>query len=201
VELLVATGNAGKLREIRRLLADERVTVYGLEDFSELPEIVEDGETFQQNALKKARTIAEHTGKLTLADDSGLVVEFLDGAPGVYSARYSGTDADDAVNNRKLLAEMAGVPLQKRRAAFCCAMALVTPLGEVHEVCGRVEGVILETPRGEGGFGYDPLFWVPDYQQSMAEIPLEEKNRISHRGQALKLMLPILHQLNLTLTN
>lgn len=195
MELLVATRNAGKLREIRELLADEGFTVYGLADFPDLPEVVEDGDTFQANALKKACQIARLTGKATLADDSGLAVEALNGAPGVYSARYAGDDADDAANNRKLLRELRGVPSEKRSAAFCCAMALVTSDGTVHEVSGRVEGVILEASRGEGGFGYDPLFWLPDYQQSMAEIPLRDKNRISHRGQALSKILPILRRL------
>jgi len=195
MEFLVATRNAGKLREIRSLLGDEGFVVLGLEDFPDLPEVIEDGETFQANALKKARQIAGFTGKTTLADDSGLVVEALGGAPGVFSARYAGEGADDAANNRKLLREMKGIALDNRRAAFCCAMALVTDSGEVHEVNGRVEGVILEAARGEEGFGYDPLFWLPDYQRSMAEIPLQEKNRISHRGQALCKMLPILKQL------
>jgi len=195
VELLVATRNAGKLREIRDLLAGEGIAVYGLADFPDLPEVVEDGDTFQANAIKKARQIAQATGKTTLADDSGLEVEALGGAPGVYSARYAGDDADDAANNRKLLSELKGIDPENRRAAFCCAMALVTSHGEIHEVCGRVEGVVLEHNQGEGGFGYDPLFWLPDHQQSMAQIPLHEKNRISHRGQALSRMLPILRRL------
>lgn len=196
MELLVATRNAGKLREIRSLLQDSGFEVFGLDDFDDLPEVVEDGETFAENALKKARQIAEHTGKTTLADDSGLVVEALAGAPGVYSARFAGADADDAANNRKLLAEMTGIPQEGRRAAFYCAMALVTSTGGIHQVSGQVEGMILEQAVGTGGFGYDPLFYLPDYALTMAEIPLDEKNRISHRGQALASMLPWLKALS-----
>lgn len=196
MELLVATRNAGKLREIRRLLTGSGFEVLGLDDFPDLPEVVEDGETFAENALKKARQIAVLTGKTTLADDSGLVVEALGGAPGVYSARFAGHDADDAANNRKLLAELAGVPSHKRGAAFHCAMALVTCDGDIRQVDGQVSGQILEQPVGTDGFGYDPLFWLSEFGMTMAEIPLDEKNRISHRGQALSLMLPKLMALS-----
>jgi XTP/dITP diphosphohydrolase len=193
MELVVATRNAGKLKEIRRLLADENVTVLGLDAFPELPEVVEDGATFAANARKKAQAVARATGRLTLADDSGLEVAALGGAPGVYSARYAGEGAGDAANNAKLLTEMAGVPSGERRAAFVCAMALCGSDGECRLFHGRLEGLIIAAPRGEGGFGYDPLFLVPEYGRTLAELPLEIKNRISHRGQALRQVCAHLH--------
>jgi XTP/dITP diphosphohydrolase len=186
VELVVATRNQGKLREIRRLLEGTSVQVIGLDTIAELPEIEEDGDTFADNARKKAQTVARWTGRLTLADDSGLVVEALGGEPGVHSARYAGPGAEDADNNRKLLLALAGVSPERRGAAFHCAMALCSPQGDCRLFDGRVGGVILEAPRGEGGFGYDPLFLVREYGRTMAELPLDIKNRISHRGQALR---------------
>ncbi len=192
MDLLVATRNAGKLREIRRLLADTSVRVLGLDDFDSLPEVEEDGETFVANARKKAETIARQTGCLTLADDSGLEVAALAGAPGVRSARYAGEDADDAANNRKLLQALAEVPCPQRQGAFVCAMALCRPTGECRFFHGRLAGILTDAPRGEGGFGYDPLFLVPEYGKTLAELPLEVKNRISHRGQALRQVLAYL---------
>ncbi|NIQ95548.1 MAG: XTP/dITP diphosphatase [Desulfuromonadales bacterium] len=196
MKLLIATGNKGKLREIRQLLDDSDVEVLGLENFPDLPEVVEDGETFSANARKKAATVARLTGCLTLADDSGLVVEALGGAPGVRSARYAGEDATDADNNRKLLEALAEVPPERRQGAFCCVMALCMPDGGCQLFSGRLEGIIAATPRGTGGFGYDPLFLIPDYDRSLAELPLETKNRISHRGQALKGVVDYLKHLS-----
>lgn len=187
MELVVATGNAGKLREIRRLLAESGIEVLGLDAFPDLPAVEEDGETFAENAVKKAATVARLTGRLTLGDDSGLAVAALGGQPGVRSARYAGEGASDADNNRKLLEALDGVPAGERQAAFHCAMALCRPDGECRTFHGEVAGVILDGPRGEGGFGYDPLFLVREYGKTMAELPLEVKNRISHRGQALRL--------------
>lgn len=192
MDLIVATGNAGKLKEIRRLLEGSGIEVKGLDAFPELPEVEEDGETFKQNARKKASVIAGKTGCLTLADDSGLTVEALDGRPGIYSARYAGESANDADNNRKLLQELADVSIDKRQAAFCCVMALCQPEGDCHFFSGRLEGVIAEAPRGEGGFGYDPLFLVKEYGKTLAELPMEVKNRISHRGQALRQVIEFL---------
>lgn len=189
MELVVATSNRGKLKEIGRLLKDSGIKVRGLEDISGLPEIVEDGDTFEANAQKKALTVARHCNCLTLADDSGLMVEALHGEPGVYSARYAGPDASDADNNRKLLAAMEGLAPEQRQAAFYCAMALCGPSGECQLFQGQLKGLILEAPRGSGGFGYDPLFLVPEFGKSLAELPLEIKNRISHRGQALRKVL------------
>jgi XTP/dITP diphosphohydrolase len=185
-ELVVATRNPGKLREISHLLAGAGIAVLGLDGFPGLPEVVEDGATFAENAAKKAETIAALTGRACLADDSGLTVDALDGAPGVHSARYAGTQGDDAANNRRLLRELAGVPLDRRQAAFCCVMALCRPGEPTALFTGRVTGRILAAPRGHGGFGYDPLFLVDGCARTMAELPLDEKNRISHRGQALR---------------
>ena len=185
-ELVVATRNAGKLREIRHLLEGAGIAVLGLDAFPEVPEIEEDGDTFAANAAKKAETVARLTGRPCLADDSGLAVEALDGEPGVHSARYAGTQGDDAANNARLLRELAGVPDNRRRAAFRCVMALARPGRPTAYFEGRVDGTILRAPRGDGGFGYDPLFLVAGGELTMAELPLDQKNRISHRGQALR---------------
>lgn len=192
MELLVATRNSGKLREIRALLEPFGVVVRGVADFPELPEIEEDGATFAENARKKAEVIARLTGRLTLADDSGLSVAALGGAPGVHSARYAGAGADDAANNRKLLAEMAAIPEGARSAAFLCAMVLCAPDGACRTFEGRLDGSILTAARGTEGFGYDPLFLVAGTGRSLAELPLEEKNRISHRAQALAQAVDVL---------
>lgn len=189
IELVVATRNAGKLREIRQLLEGEGVRVLGLDAFPALPEVIEDGATFAANAAKKAETIARLTGRPCLADDSGLMVDALQGAPGVHSARYAGIQGDDAANNARLLQELADVPDSQRQAAFCCVMALCRPGRETALFEGRVAGHILHAPRGDGGFGYDPLFLVAGADRTMAELSLAEKNRISHRGQALRLVL------------
>jgi len=192
MELVVATGNQGKLREIRALLDGSQIVVLGLDAFPDLPEVEEDGATFEANARKKAATVARLTGRLTLADDSGLEVAALGGRPGVHSARFAGDSARDADNNAKLLQTLAAIPLEKRQGAFCCAMALCDSDGECRVFFGKVEGIVLESPRGEGGFGYDPLFLVREYGRTMAELPMEIKNRISHRGQALRQALEVL---------
>jgi len=189
VELLIATRNRGKLKEIQRLLAGCDIVVRGLETYDGLPEVVEDGDTFEANARKKAATMARLTGCLALADDSGLTVRALGGKPGIFSARYAGEKATDADNNRKLLNDMADVPVGQRQAAFHCVMALCSPSGACRLFEGRLDGEILLQPRGEGGFGYDPLFMVPSYGCTLAELPLDVKNRISHRGLALKKLI------------
>ncbi len=194
MELVVATRNAGKLKEIRRLLAGEGICVQGLSDIEDAPEVVEDGATFAANALKKAEQIARHTGKPCLADDSGLMVNALQGAPGIHSARYAGPEANDQSNNRKLLAALADIPEGSRDAAFCCVMALCIPDQPPQFFEGRVAGQILHAPQGAGGFGYDPLFWLPEFACTMAELPLDTKNRISHRGQALRQAVAFLKQ-------
>lgn len=185
-ELVVATRNRGKLNEIRAFLSGVVERVSCASDFVGFPAPVEDGATFEQNALKKAREAMRFTGLPALADDSGLVVDALDGRPGVLSARFSGDEGDDGANNRKLLEVMRGFPPQGRGAAFVCALAYVTPDGEERLFFGRVGGRILEQERGEGGFGYDPLFLVDGFQCTMAEMGMEEKNGISHRGEALR---------------
>ncbi len=191
-DLVVATGNKGKLLEIARLFEGTGYRIIGLDACPDAPAVIEDGETFAANARKKAEALAAHTGKLTLADDSGLVVAALDGAPGVHSARYAGADATDADNNARLLREMQNVPDDRRQAAFRCVMALVEPGGTCRTFEGELKGTILRSPRGDGGFGYDPLFMVREYGRTLAELPLDAKNRISHRGQALKKLLAAL---------
>ena len=184
--LVLATQNQGKIREIERVLDLPRLKIQSLQDFPDLPEVVEDGQTFLENALKKAQACAQATGRPALADDSGLEVDFLKGAPGIYSARFSGDGATDEVNNRKLLSLLEGVPEERRTARFVCQMVLYLPEGTWIQTEGFCPGVIAPEPRGEHGFGYDPVFYLPEFGKTMAEIPLQEKNRISHRAQALQ---------------
>jgi XTP/dITP diphosphohydrolase len=185
-ELLVATGNKGKMTEIRQILAGFDGCLYCLADFPDLPEVIEDGLTFEENAGKKARLAARATGIPSIADDSGLVVHALEGRPGVRSARYAGPGATDEENNHLLLHEMAGLPAEQRAAFFYCAVALCFPDGTCRMFCGTLNGVLLESPRGVGGFGYDPLFMLPEYGKTLAELDSEVKNSISHRGRALE---------------
>lgn len=188
--LVMATRNAGKVRELQALLADIGVTLLSLADFPEIPEIPEEGATFAENAASKALAVARLTGRPALADDSGLAVDALGGAPGVFSARYAQevtapappTDAD---NWRKLLAAMRDVPPGKRSARFVCEIALALPDGRLWRAHGECEGVIATSPAGDHGFGYDPVFWVPSFGATMAELAPEIKNRISHRAKAL----------------
>ena len=195
MKLLVATGNQGKLKEIRSLLEGSPIEIVGLSQLTDPPEVIEDGDTFTANARKKSQEMAQFSGYLTLADDSGLVVDALDGAPGVYSARYAGEQGDDAANNIKLLDELQEVTDEKRQAAFHCVVALAWPDGRCEAYDGQVSGLIMRKERGTGGFGYDPLFMVPEYGKTMAELPLEIKNRISHRGTALRKVIPLLQEL------
>jgi len=187
MNLLIATGNRHKFTEISAILAVPQLSFMSLKQLSGAPEVVEDGDTFEANAKKKAVTLARFSGMWTLADDSGLEVEALHGAPGVYSARYAGEPADDGANNRKVIAAMEGIT--DRTARFRCVIALSDPSGVVRTVSGACEGRLLSAIRGAGGFGYDPLF-VPDgYNQTFAEISEETKNKISHRARALKLAI------------
>lgn len=195
MKLLVATGNQGKLKEIRRLLNDSGIEIVGLTQLNNPPEVVEDGTTFEENARKKALQMALFSDYVTLADDSGLVVAALDGAPGVHSARYAGEQWNDAANNAKLLTALADVVDERRQAAFHCVIALAWPDGRCETFFGQVTGLIMRGERGDGGFGYDPLFMVPEYGKTMAELSLEIKNRISHRGTALRKALPVLRGL------
>jgi XTP/dITP diphosphohydrolase len=184
-ELLVATGNRGKFREIEGLLRDAVARLYSPEDFPGIPRVEEDGATFAENAVKKAQSAAIASGKPVIADDSGLEVDALGGRPGVYSARFAGKDANDSRNNARLLEELGNLPEQQRSAAFRCVIALCFPDGGCRTFTGALHGVILKEPRGTDGFGYDPLFLVPECGRTLAELPLDVKNAISHRGQAL----------------
>lgn len=184
-ELLVATGNMGKLAEIRELLRDAVETFYSMDDFPDIPKVIEDGATFAENALKKGKSASRATGKPVIADDSGLEVDALGGEPGVLSARFAGEQATDSANNDKLIKAIAGLPVEKRTAAFRCVVALCLPDGACRTFTGSLHGILLSYPRGEGGFGYDPLFLVPEYGQTLAELSMEVKNAISHRGKAL----------------
>ena len=189
-EIVLATGNKGKLREFKGLLGGVFGNIVSLNDLESPPGVIEDGETFRENALKKARAIASYSGLPALADDSGLEVEALDGRPGVYSARYAGEGATDRDNINKLLAELRGTG--NRKARFVCFLALVTPEGKEITAEGSCEGVILTEPRGEGGFGYDPVFFLPEYNKTMAEIAPELKNKISHRARACESLAKLL---------
>jgi len=189
-KIVLASNNPGKVREFNALLAGHDIEVVPQSAF-DVPEAEETGLTFVENALLKARNASRHTGLPAIADDSGLEVDALKGAPGIYSARYAGPDASDADNVAKLLADLQGIPEAERTARFQCLLVLLrhaedpTPL-----ICqGTWEGRILEAPRGENGFGYDPVFFVPTHDCSAAELPPEEKNRISHRGQALRCLV------------
>lgn len=187
MKIVLATHNRHKIEELKALLAGEPVEVLSLEDIPDLPDVEETGTTFAENALKKAREICRITGLPALADDSGLEVDLLNGAPGVYSARFSGPAATHEQNNRKLLELLRDHPdPQERTARFKSVIALVMPDGRERLVEGCVEGVILSELRGQQGFGYDPLFFVPGHQATLAELPLEIKNRISHRGNAFR---------------
>jgi XTP/dITP diphosphohydrolase len=181
---VLASRNPGKIREIQAMLADLGISFFSLNDYPEIPEIVEDGKSFLENALKKGRAVAEATGEIVLADDSGLEVDALGGAPGIYSARYAGNDADDLQNNRKLLHDLKGVPAANRGAAFRCVLVLYPPGGRYEAFEGRWEGRIAEAPVGKGGFGYDPLFFLPGEGMTVAQLSPEVKNRVSHRAQA-----------------
>lgn len=194
MRLVLATRNSGKVKELQELLAEAGVEVVSLAEYPGLPEVVEDGDTFQANAVKKARVVAEAVGELTLSDDSGLEVDYLDGAPGVISARFAGPQHDDAANNSKLLDLMDGVPWEKRTGRFRCVVAIAVPGGNTETVEGICEGFIATEPRGTEGFGYDPLFFVPAYKKTFAELNAAEKNLISHRGKALKKALAVLNR-------
>jgi XTP/dITP diphosphohydrolase len=191
-KLVVATKNQGKLREVKALLADYPLEVLSLKDFPDLPEIEETGSTFAENALIKATTVAKQTGLLTLGDDSGLEVDCLDGRPGVLSARFAGEPASDWRNNQKLLALMAGIAPEKRTARFRCVVAIVEPTGQSYLAEGTCEGRIGYAMVGDQGFGYDPLFIIPESGLTLAQLDMASKNKISHRSQALKQAIPIL---------
>ena len=194
-KLLLATTNRGKFREYQSLLDGVPFRLTSLDAEGIREEVAEDGSSFEENASLKARTYAALSGLLALADDSGLEVAALNGEPGVHSARYAGEGASDKDLVRVLLSKLEGVPVGERQARFRCVIAVAWPSGRVELVEGTREGVIALEPRGNNGFGYDPVFYLPDYRKTMAEIPLEEKNRISHRAEAARKVVTFLRKL------
>ena len=181
--LVIATSNRGKTAEIRDLLTGFPINIKNLDDFGPIPPVVEDGDTFDENAYKKASFVSKVLGLPALADDSGLVVDALDGAPGIFSARYAGENATDQQRYTKLLKEMKGKT--NRKAAFECVISIAVPSGPALTYAARCEGLIAEKPAGESGFGYDPIFYYPPLKKTFGELTREEKSRISHRGKAL----------------
>lgn len=194
-EIVIATKNKGKALEFEQMFQPFQIQVKTLLDFPEFPEIEETGATFEENAIIKAESVMKETKAMVMADDSGLVIDALDGRPGVYSARYAGPEKDDEANIQKVLRELEGVPLSKRTARFYCALALAIPGRETITVNGTCEGFITFEKKGANGFGYDPIFFVQGYERTMAELLPNEKNKISHRAKALAKMRTILEQL------
>ena len=194
MKLVLATKNKNKIKEIKdKLAAIDYLELLSLEDFDDMPDVAEDGMSFQENAAKKAQAISAFTGLNALADDSGLCVEALDGRPGVFSARYAGEKTTDTERNIKLLEEMSGKT--NRAAKFVCAISCCLLNGESISVTGECRGFITQSPAGTMGFGYDPIFFLPEYGCTMAEIPLEEKNKISHRAAALEKTAALLSEI------
>lgn len=191
-KVVLATRNQGKVKEFNRLFAEYGWEGISLAEYEGVPEVVEDGETFEANALKKAIEISTYLNLPALGDDSGLEVDALDGRPGVYSARYAGEEATDEQNWRKLLTELGSVPMEQRTARFRCTLALVIPGEEPIIATGACEGMIAREPKGANGFGYDPVFYIPELNKQMAELLPEEKNQISHRAKAMQKLLELL---------
>lgn len=191
-KIIFATGNEGKMKEVRMILADLQIPVLSMKEAGITADIVEDGTTFEENAVIKAQEIAKYAGKeeniVVLADDSGLEIDYLNKEPGIYSARYMGEDTSYKIKNANLIQRLNGVPDEKRTARFVCAIAAALPDGSRAVTRGTIEGIIGYEERGENGFGYDPIFYLPEYQCYSAELAPEEKNKISHRGKALELM-------------
>jgi XTP/dITP diphosphohydrolase len=194
--LVVGTRNPKKREEVLDILHDLPIEVRDLTSWPDAPEVVEDGTTFEANARKKASELARHLKQWVLGEDSGLVVPALGGRPGVYSARYAGKQGDDEANNRKLLAELAPLPDDRRAAYYVCTAALADPAGDVRAVFeGRCHGIIIKEPRGNGGFGYDPLFLIPEYHRTFGELSARAKHALSHRARALERLRPMIRQL------
>ena len=184
-KIIVATKNQGKIKEMINSFTDLPVELHSLAEFGPLPEAIEDGNTFTENALKKARFYAKETGLACLADDSGLEIAVLDNAPGIYSARFAGYHADDLANNQKMLSELNNKQVQSSPAQYVCSLVFVDTDGTELTSIGKCEGIIRNFAQGSNGFGYDPYFFVPKLNKTMAELSIEEKNKISHRGKAL----------------
>lgn len=185
-KVIFATGNEGKMKEIREILGDLDIELLSLKDAGITADIEENGSTFEENAIIKAKAISQLTGEIVLADDSGLEIDYLNKEPGIYSARYMGADTSYHIKNSNLIQRLEGVPDQQRSARFVCAIAAAFPDGTVKTVRASMEGRIGYEEKGENGFGYDPIFYLPEYGCSSAEISMEEKNKISHRGKALR---------------
>ncbi|MCM1171825.1 MAG: XTP/dITP diphosphatase [Clostridium sp.] len=190
--LIFATGNKDKMKEIRMILADTDYEILSMKEAGIDVDIVEDGSTFEENAIIKAKAISKIAGCLVLADDSGLEVDAMDGAPGIYSARFEGVDTPYSVKNKIIMDKLEGLPKEERTARFVCAIAAAWPDGRVETRRGTIEGTIAHEPAGENGFGYDPIFFVPEYGKTTAELDPEEKNKISHRGKALRMIKEVL---------
>ena len=191
-QIVFATGNKDKMREIREIMADVDVEVISMKEAGITVDVVEDGETFEENSLIKAKAIAEHTDAIVLADDSGLEIDYLDKAPGVYSARFMGEDTSYEIKNQALIDKLDGVPKEQRTARFVCAIGAVLPDKETLVIRETMEGYIGYQAEGENGFGYDPIFYLDEYGCSSAALSREQKNEISHRGKALRAMKDIL---------
>lgn len=192
--LIFATGNEHKMVEIREILGELPVEILSMKDVGIKADIVENGNTFEENALIKAKEVCKLAGEMVLADDSGLEIDYLNGEPGIYSARYIGEDTSYRIKNQNLIDRLEGVPDEKRTARFVCAIAAAFPDGRSFVVRGTIEGIIGYEERGTNGFGYDPIFYLPERGVSTAEIPPEEKNSISHRGNALRKMKELLER-------
>lgn len=192
--ILFATGNENKMKEIRMILADLGMPICSMKEVGIDVDIVEDGSTFEENAIIKATEIAKLTGDIVLADDSGLEIDYLNKEPGIYSARYAGVDTSYEIKNQMLLDRLEGVPDEKRTARFVCVIACVFPDGTVETARGTIEGVIGHEIAGENGFGYDPIFYLPEYKCTTAELEPEKKNELSHRGKALRAMRTIMEK-------
>ena len=192
--LIFATGNEHKMVEIREILGELPVEILSMKDVGIKADIVENGNTFEENALIKAKEVCKLAGEMVLADDSGLEIDYLNGEPGIYSARYIGEDTSYHIKNQNLIDRLEGVPDEKRTARFVCAIAAAFPDGRSFVVRGTIEGIIGYEERGTNGFGYDPIFYLPERGVSTAEIPPEEKNSISHRGNALRKMKELLER-------
>lgn len=191
IQLIFATGNQGKVNEFRQMLGDE-YEILSMKDLDVDVDIVENGATFEENAIIKAVSVMKATGKMVLADDSGFEVDYLNGEPGIYSARYLGEDTSYEVKNRELLRRCEGVPEEQRDARFVCVIACAYPDGTVDTAIGKIEGKLAHEPKGENGFGYDPIFFLPERGCTTGELEPEEKNKISHRGIAIRKMVDIL---------
>lgn len=192
--VIIASTNQGKLKEFKELMKGLSVEVKSLKDFPEIGDIEENGASFAENAYIKAKAVFDATGCLSIADDSGLEVDALDGAPGIYSARYAGEEKNDTANNEKLLSEMNAVSDENRGAQFHCAIVAIDQNGTRYDAEGIVRGHILRAPQGENGFGYDPLFYIEEFGCTTAELSMDEKNKISHRGQAVRQIVEILKE-------